>query len=99
MNNKKIPSNCPSCSKPIRIEKLNCVSCGTAVTGDFPMPVFLRLDKEDQEFLLKFVKSSGSLKEMARQLGYSYPKVRNMLDDLIKKMDALEKPDGEKSTD
>ena len=99
MSNKKIPSNCPSCDEPIRIEKLNCVSCGTAVSGDFPLPVFLRLDQEEQEFMLRFVKSSGSLKEMARQLGYSYPKVRNMLDDLIEKLDALEKSAGEKSTD
>ena len=90
MSNKKIPVNCPSCTEMLRVEKLSCGACGTSVSGNFPLPVFLQLNAAEQDFLLRFVKSSGSLKEMARQLGYSYPKVRNMLDDLIGKINEIE---------
>ena len=37
----------------------------------------------DQQFVLDFVKASGSLKEMARLLELSYPTVRNRLDDIL----------------
>ncbi|HBW79041.1 MAG TPA: hypothetical protein DEF78_00300, partial [Sphingobacterium sp.] len=42
-----------------------------------------------QEFVLNFLIHSGSLKEMANQMGKSYPTVRNILDDLIQKVKAL----------
>jgi hypothetical protein len=42
-----------------------------------------RLGEADRQFILQFVKASGSLKEMARQMELSYPTVRNLLDDII----------------
>jgi hypothetical protein len=47
------------------------------------MPVLLKLSPEQQQFVVDFVKSSGSLKDMAGKLGLSYPTVRNMLDAII----------------
>ena len=44
----------------------------------------------DQRFMLEFVKASGSLKDMAKQMGVSYPTVRNYLDDLIEKLNNME---------
>jgi len=41
-------------------------------------------------FIVEFVKSSGSLKDMARQLGVSYPTVRNMLDEIIEKLNNMD---------
>ena len=41
---------------------------------------------ETSQKLLDFIKSSGSLKDMARTMGLSYPTVRNILDDLIEKL-------------
>ena len=40
--------------------------------------------------MLEFVKASGSLKDMAKQMGVSYPTVRNYLDDLIEKLNNME---------
>ena len=91
MNDKKIPVSCPACSAELKVEKLSCTQCGTSVGGEFDLPVLMLLEREDQDFLLRFVKSSGSLKEMAQQLGFSYPKVRNMLDDLIERIEETEK--------
>lgn len=67
-----------------------CAQCGTEVSGMFDLPVLTRLSEEEQRFMLKFVKASGSLKDMAKQMGVSYPTVRNYLDDLIKKLNNME---------
>jgi hypothetical protein len=50
------------------------------------LPVLAALSADEQQFILDFVRSSGSLKEMARQRSLSYPTVRNYLDDLIAKL-------------
>lgn len=44
------------------------------------------LEDEDTAFIKKFLLASGSLKEMARQYGVSYPTVRLRLDRLIQKI-------------
>ncbi len=54
------------------------------------MPALTRLSPEDQSFILEFIKSSGSLKEMARLLRLSYPTVRNRLDEIIEHLKKTE---------
>lgn len=44
------------------------------------------LEDEDVTFVKKFLMASGSLKEMARQYGVTYPTVRLRLDRLIQKI-------------
>lgn len=88
---KVFPRICPSCQEEMRVETLICPSCQTKVSGSFTLPVLLRLESKEQEFILEFVRSSGSLKQMAQTLGLSYPTVRNMLDDIIAHIEKLEK--------
>lgn len=45
------------------------------------------LEEEDIEFIRKFVLSSGSLKQMAKDYGVTYPTVRLRLDKLIAKIE------------
>jgi hypothetical protein len=52
----------------------------------FELPVMARLSSDDQQFILQFVKCSGSLKDMAKYLNLSYPTVRNLLDDIIERL-------------
>lgn len=47
------------------------------------------LSEEDLAFIRRFVLASGSLKEMARIYGISYPTVRLRLDRLIEKIKLL----------
>ena len=56
------------------------------VCGSFELPLLARLPEKEQQFIIDFVKSSGSLKDMAKSMGVSYPTVRNILDDLIEKL-------------
>lgn len=44
------------------------------------------LDDEDVSFIKKFLLSSGSLKEIAKQYSVTYPTVRLKLDKLIQKI-------------
>ena len=62
----------------------------THIEGDYNLPVMMQLSAPDQQFVLDFVKSSGSLKEMAQKLGLSYPTVRNRLDDIIAQLNQFE---------
>lgn len=86
-----LPTFCPSCHAHLKVKSLKCENCETEVTGLYPLPVLASLPDDDQQFILRFVKNSGSLKEMAQELKLSYPTVRNMLNDIIKKIDDYEK--------
>jgi len=48
-----------------------------------------QLDPSEQEFVLRFVLLSGSLKELARAYGVSYPTLRARLDRLIARLRQL----------
>jgi len=50
------------------------------------------LDEGDQQFLRRFLLSSGSLKALCDEYGVSYPTVRARLDRLIAKVRAAEDP-------
>lgn len=50
-----------------------------------------QLEDEDLLFIKKFVLFSGSLKEIAREYGVTYPTVRLRLDKLIQKIEMVEK--------
>ena len=87
---KRLPLRCPACEAPLKVAKMVCDQCGTEVSGVFDLPVLTRLTEEEQRFMLEFVKASGSLKDMAKQMGVSYPTVRIYLDDLIEKLNNME---------
>ncbi len=89
MQTAKLPVACPSCMSSLHVSQLSCPACSTQVSGNYPLPVLLRLPAEEQAFILQFFLSGGSLKEMASQIGISYPTVRNRLDDLIEKVKQL----------
>ncbi len=84
-----LPCTCPGCLGQLNVKSLVC-GCGTEVTGNYELPALARLSPEEQSFVLLFVKQSGSLKEMSARLRLSYPTVRNMLNDLIKKIESYE---------
>ena len=47
---------------------------------------FVKLSDEDVSFIKRFVLASGSLKDLARAYGITYPTVRIRLDRLIEKI-------------
>ena len=81
-----IPQKCPSCSSPLKVTQLTCISCGTGVVGSFELSPFIRLSSESLEFLEVFIRNRGNVKEMARETGESYWVIRRKLDDVINEM-------------
>lgn len=51
---------------------------------------FSNLEDQDVSFIKRFVLASGSLKDIAKQYGVTYPTVRLKLDKLIKKIEAAD---------
>jgi hypothetical protein len=86
----KLPLNCPSCETKLKVRTMHCDSCGTEVNGKFDLPLFTSLNSDEQEFIINFVKFSGSIKEMSKHLNLSYPSVRNLLDEIIEKIHKIE---------
>jgi hypothetical protein len=86
---KHLPTICPACGGQLRVKELIC-QCETEIQGDYELPPLASLKTEDQGFILDFLKASGSLKEMAKLMGLSYPTVRNRLDEIIEKVKVAE---------
>ncbi len=91
---KSLPKHCPSCSAALTVKRLQCEVCETEVEGLYPLPPLSSLETEEQAFVLHFIKASGSLKEMAKLMGVSYPTVRNRLNEIIEKIQTLETSQG-----
>lgn len=85
---KKQLHDCPVCGTGLRVKVLACPSCRTRIEGDFSPPAsrLLSLGREELEFVEIFVRARGSIKEVEKILGISYPTVRGKLDDVIGKL-------------
>lgn len=74
----------------LSIKSLKCENCSTEIIGNYPLPSISMLSPQEQSFVLRFVLNSGSLKEMSAELKLSYPTVRNILNDIIEKLNGYE---------
>jgi len=81
-----IPQKCPSCSAPLKVTQLTCISCGTGVVGSFELSPFVQLSIGSLQFLEVFIRNRGNVKEMARETGESYWVIRRRLDEVIEEM-------------
>lgn len=66
-------------SSPLVVERVRVVNKGIAIEGSFPLPALASLAAEDQAFVCAFVRCHGSIKEMERFLGVSYPTIKSRL--------------------
>ena len=63
---------------------------GIAIQGEFELPPLARLRYEDQVFVSEFVRSHGSIKDMEKAFGISYPTVKNRLNRIIDQLQLVE---------
>jgi len=76
-------SECPVCHHDLVVEKLSCEHCGSAVEGKFALSKFNYLDTDKLYFIEVFVKNRGNIKAIEKEMDYSYPTIKKMLDDVI----------------
>lgn len=79
----KLISKCPCCSSTLNITSLQCPDCGVELRNSFELSAFDRLDKEQMDFLLSFLKYRGSLKSLQEEIGISYPTAKKRLEELL----------------
>jgi hypothetical protein len=85
---KKYPvmSECPVCQHDLEVTHLACSHCGTELNGSFTLSKFNYLDTDKLYFIEVFVKNRGNIKAIEKELGYSYPTIKKMLDEVIENM-------------
>src|SRR5262245_58897941 len=62
---------------PLRIERVRLPDSDIALEGSFELPPLARLSAEDQIFVAAFVRCHGSIKQMEKFFGVSYPTIKN----------------------
>ena len=67
---------------PIEIERIRLVETGVAIEGPFTLPPLAQLNAEDQVFVAAFVRCHGSIKQMEKYFGVSYPTIKNRLNEI-----------------
>ena len=65
--------------RPVAVERVRLADGGAAIEGSWELPQLARLAAEDQIFVTAFVRSHGSIKEMERIFGVSYPTIKARL--------------------
>lgn len=81
--NREVIGKCPVCGDELEVSKLSCNYCGTSIEGHFTLCKFCKLSDEQKHFIEVFVKNRGNIKEIEKELGISYPTVRNKLENVI----------------
>jgi hypothetical protein len=75
---------------PIEVERVRLVDNQIAIEGHFALPPLAQLSGDDQVFVSAFVGCHGSIKDMERLFGISYPTVKNRLERLADKLKMVE---------
>jgi hypothetical protein len=81
---REVISTCPVCDGELQVTRLQCRTCGTAIEGQFGVGRFGRLSREQLSLLEGFLRARGNLRELERELGLSYPTVRNRVEALVR---------------
>ncbi len=72
------------------IERVRIKGKNLAIEGEFELPPLAKLEMEDQIFVAAFIRCHGSIKEMERYLGVSYPTIKNRLKKLAEILDFVD---------
>jgi hypothetical protein len=76
--------------RPMRVERVRLTDEDLVIEGGFELPQLARLSLEDQVFITAFVRSHGSIKEMERIYGVSYPTIKARLNRLADSLEFVE---------
>ena len=76
--------------RPMAVERVRLTDGGTVLEGAWVLPQLARLSAEDQIFVTAFVRSHGSIKEMERIFGVSYPTIKARLNRIGESLDFVD---------
>ncbi len=85
--------------QPFVVERVRLAGSGVAIEGGFELPQLAQLSVEDQVFVTAFVRCHGSIKEMERIFGVSYPTIKSRLNRISQNLDFVETDPAPSSAD
>jgi hypothetical protein len=85
--------------RPFVVERVRLTGNGVAIEGEFEFPQLAQLGPDDQVFVTAFVRSHGSIKEMERIFGVSYPTIKSRLNRIADSLDFVETDPAPSSAD
>ena len=75
---------------PLVIERVRIPEKQIAIEGQFTVPELARLSLEDQVFVVAFIRSHGTIKEMEQTFGVSYPTIKARLNRISSQLEFVE---------
>jgi hypothetical protein len=72
------------------VERVRVADPDVALEGSWELPQLARLAADDQVFVTAFVRSHGSIKEMERVFGVSYPTIKARLNRIAGSLDFVD---------
>ena len=75
---------------PLVVERVRIPEKQIAVEGQFTLPQLAQLSLEDQVFVVAFLRSHGSIKEMEQTFGVSYPTIKARLNRISNQLEFVE---------
>lgn len=72
------------------VERVRLTDKNIAIEGVFELPQLAKLSLEDQVFVVAFVRSHGSIKEMEQVFGVSYPTIKARLTRIANSLEFVE---------
>ena len=84
----QILDKCPVCDANMVVTHLVCPNCRTGIEGRFGLPQspLSRLNSEQLQFILSFIRCDGKFNRMEEELGLSYPTLRGRFNDILRTM-------------
>jgi hypothetical protein len=79
----QVPGKCSICGHDITVTNFVCTHCKTKTEGEFVPCRFCSLKREQLDFIEAFLKSRGNIKDVEKELGLSYPTIRNRLEEVL----------------
>jgi hypothetical protein len=61
----KVPLAFPSFESFLSVNLMHSISCKTNVEGSYKLSISAQLNNQEQQFVISFLKSNGSIKKMS----------------------------------
>ena len=78
-----VRSTCPVCGEQMVVTRMSCQHCSSELSGSFDLPLLLRLNAEQMQFVEVMLKNRGNIQKVSADLGIPYPMGRAKLDEII----------------
>ena len=91
----KMLTRCPVCDGGLKVSELTCERCDTHIQSMFDSCRFCSLAPEHLSFIELFLRCEGNMSRAEKELGVSYPTVRNRLTGALAALGLAGGPTGE----